>query len=394
MANFQDYVVLNSDTLSFLGNQLVVGNGTSNSASIVWSNSVASEAIYAAPTANRTQFLQDANGTIALLANIQNLNVAAGTQTGSTGTIVFVGSNGVTFGMSGSSQITASVAAQSVQPGIVAISASTQQQTTGTVVFSNSNNITFGMSSGAGGGTITASFANPAGAVAIAAGTQTGSTGTIVFSNSNGFTFGMSNSSVVTLSYSTRISAFSQWAGFETNYSISNQFMSLEKMSLPMYLSATQLVLLLALSGHTNSSGTLTISHAIYTNNAGTLSLATSTSAALTWGTGSNTSASSMYGGISGTRYFTIPISYNMPPGDYMAALNFNTSNDGTWRFFGRQGVSIVGTYAGVETATWLDGYSGSSTAAFPGSIALTNTNFIRTGAQALEQPGIIMLGS
>ena len=74
--------------------------------------------------------------------------IAAGTQTATSGTVVFADSNGLTWGMSGSSQITAaysqSTHSHSTAPG--AIAAGTQTATSGTIVWANSNGITFGMS--------------------------------------------------------------------------------------------------------------------------------------------------------------------------------------------------------------------------------------------------------
>lgn len=81
------------------------------------------------------------------------------------------------------------------------VSAGTNSISSGTLVFSNSNNVTFGMATN---GVVTASV--PAGAAdgvnVIAAGTQTANTtGTVLFQNSNGITFGLSNSSIVTASH-------------------------------------------------------------------------------------------------------------------------------------------------------------------------------------------------
>jgi hypothetical protein len=127
--------------------------------------------------------------------------VSAGTQSVSTGTLVFSNSNNITFGMSGSSRITASFSTLPETP--FGVSAGTQSVSTGTLVFSNSNNITFGMS---GSSRITASFSTlPETPFGISAGTQSVSTGTLVFSNSNNFTFGMSGSSQITASYTTPV---------------------------------------------------------------------------------------------------------------------------------------------------------------------------------------------
>lgn len=84
--------------------------------------------------------------------------------------------------------------------GAVSFSAGASSAALASVVFSNSNGVSFGLN----GSTITASVSPAAGdgANIIAAGTQTANTtGTVLFQNSNGITFGMSNSSVVTASH-------------------------------------------------------------------------------------------------------------------------------------------------------------------------------------------------
>ena len=103
-------------------------------------------------------------------------------------------SNGVSFGMSAST-VTAAVPSQTP----FAVSAGSQSVSTGTLVFANSNSVSFGMS---GSNQVTASFGQSTAPGAIAAGTQTAASGTVVFANSNGVTFGMSGSSQVSASYS------------------------------------------------------------------------------------------------------------------------------------------------------------------------------------------------
>lgn len=80
-----------------------------------------------------------------------------------------------------------------------AISAAGSSGSTGTIVFSNSNGVSFGMN----GNTITATVTPgaAAGVAAVAAGTQQATSGTVTFVNSNGLTFGMSGSSQITASH-------------------------------------------------------------------------------------------------------------------------------------------------------------------------------------------------
>lgn len=161
------------------------------------------------------------------------INLAAGTQTATSGTIQFANSNGVTFGMSNSSQITASVRTDYAGTGFSGTNASATLNSnglalsvaagggaafsggvstggntlgsTGTVsnqiVFAGGNNITLSQSTGAGGATVTISGPNT-----VAQSTQpvalSGSNGSFAFStatfgNSNGLSFYTTNGSMV-----------------------------------------------------------------------------------------------------------------------------------------------------------------------------------------------------
>jgi hypothetical protein len=177
------------------------GTQTATSGTVVWSNS------------NNVSFGMSDNSVITATASFsQSVQpdqfniIAAGTQTANTTqSVVFSNSNNVSFGMTNSSIVTATATfAQSVQPA-VNLAAGTQTATSGTVVFSNSNNVSFGMTNSS---IITASVADSVNI--IAAGSQTGNTtGTIVFSNSNNVSFGMSNNSVVTATATFAAGAFS-----------------------------------------------------------------------------------------------------------------------------------------------------------------------------------------
>lgn len=398
-SNFQDVVQLNQDTLSVLGQQLVLGSDAGSKSIVFAQDPALASALHLVasnPTAARTAIFQDANGTVGLVTAISanGVGVAAGA-------VVFSNSNNVSFGLNGST-ITASatVASVTVVSGIgvstIGNTLGDTGTTNGVVVFAGIGNITLSQVTAPGNNaTITISAAAPTAGVAISAGTQSGATGTIIFSNSNGFTFGMAGSLTITATYERRVTAFSQWAEFGTNYSISNASLSMQKVSMPMHLSVTGAAIVMALSGNTNSSGALTISMGIYTLSGSTASLASSGSRQLSWTSGSATSESSLYGGASGTRYRTFGINASLTPGDYMLGFWFRTTNNGTWRVFGRQGVNLVGLYDGIETLYFLDGRSTSSfVTGMPASFVATDTNYVRTGLPALQQPGVVLLGS
>lgn len=123
-------------------------------------------------------------GTTDVTSGDRGVAISAGTQLNGTGTVLFGNSNGVSFGMSGGSLVTASVAA------VKALAAGTTLGSGGTISFSNGNNVTFGMV----GNTITASVQTAGGTatgVGISAGTQLATTGAVVFSNANGVSFGL-----------------------------------------------------------------------------------------------------------------------------------------------------------------------------------------------------------
>lgn len=371
-------------------------------------------------------------GNIQVVARVAAINaIAAGTQTGSTGTIAFVNSNGVTFGMSNSSVVTASVAAAGINlsagttsnlasaytfadsNGVsfglnastltasiatsltnINVSAGTTSNNLSNVVFSNANNVTFGLA----GSTITASatIGSMQGSINLSAGTTSNLASAFTFANSNGISFGL-NASTITASVAAAvgtITAFSQDADFVTAFGVQPAVLSLQKLSLPMNHTATALAIIADFRGTSNSPGTITLSHAVYTLSGGTASLASSGSRIFSWTSGSDTNVSSEYGGASGTRYRTLAVSYGMTPGDYLFAWWLSSSGAATASIFGRAAMNLVGTFDGLDTSYFLNGISASSIAAFPASIAATATGYVRTGFSALRQPGCILVGT
>jgi hypothetical protein len=273
----------------------------------------------------------------------------------------------------------------------IAISASGSSVSIGTIAFSNSNGVSFGMD----GSTVTASIAALA-AINVSAGTTSQNLSNVVFSNSNGVSFGL-DGSTITASVGPgagSVFAFSQDADFVTHFPIVQAALSFQKLSLPMNISATQLAILAAISGSSGSSGALTVSHAVYTMSGTAASLVSSASRGLSWTSGAAATASSIYGGASGTRYRTLPVSYVMTPGDYLFAWGFSTANGEMVSVFGRAGLNVVGTFDGVEISQFLPGSSVSSAHALPNTLAATDTGYARTGFSALLQPGAILFGT
>ena len=321
-----------------------------------------------------------------------SVNFSAGTTSNNLTAITFSNSNGVSFGLNGST-ITASIAPPSAAN--INLSAGTTSNLSSAFTFANANGVSFGLNAG----TLTASIAPVASsltAINVSAGTTSNNLSALTFSNSNGLSFGL-NGSTITASVGGlvgTVTAFSQDADFVTNFPAMQAGLSFQKVSLPMNLLATQLAMLVALGGSSASSGALTISHAVYTFNGSTASLASSASRVISFTSGGNTGVSSQYGGASGTRYRTMGVSYSMPPGDYLFAWWISTANGVNASVFGRAGLNIVGGFDGVETSYFLNGSSVSSVVAFPPSVAATNTNYARTGFSAMLQPGVILIGT
>lgn len=127
--------------------------------------------------------------TGSVVAGLSNINVSAGTTSNNLTNMVFSNSNGVSFGLSGST-ITGSVAAAGLSN--INISAGTTSNNLSAFVFSNSNGVSFGLS----GSTVTGSIATSLTNVNISAGTTSNNLSAFVFSNSNGVSFGLSGSTV------------------------------------------------------------------------------------------------------------------------------------------------------------------------------------------------------
>ena len=259
----------------------------------------------------------------------------------------------------------------------VNISAGTTSNNLTNFVFSNSNSVSFGLS----GSTITASIPNQ----------------TFVFSNSNNISFGVAGSTITASAGRPQMSQL-MWPEYawETNFPVANATFSMQHFNAKADIIATQANLLAILSGNTNSSGALTVSLGIYTMSGSTMSLASSDSRVISWTSGSQTTIGSIYGGVSGTRYRTVSLNnWSVSAGDYMLGMWFRTTNNGTWNIFGIQGPTIVGALDANETNNYCNGLSNSSySTGMIASINVTNTNYVRTGGNALQQPGIVFLGS
>lgn len=330
--------------------------------------------------------------------------IAAGGVTATSGTVIFSNSNGVSFGLNGQT-MTAShngITSQTNQQMTLFATGNTTQSSTGTtnassVIFRGEGVASVGITNGSivvsvpAGGNVAAYGVSNLGNSAGDTGTRTG---TMVFAGVNGITLSQSTGAASnTISImGPRVSVFSHPGDWHaTNFTISNATLSLHKFSVPNVITATRIQVLMDLTGNSNSSGALSMSFAFYTLSGSTASLATSGSRELSWTSGSETSASTRYGGVSGTQFRTIALNATVQPGDYLLGVWFRTTNNGTWRIWGRPAVNIVNLHEGTDA--WMDGTTTASfTTAMPASIHLSN--YAKTGAAALRQPGFILLGT
>lgn len=339
-------------------------------------------------------------------AGISNIGNTSGTSGTVTGTLVLAGGNNITVSQStdaGGATITIS-GANNNQTVVSAAGVSTGGNTAGdtgttqgTIVFEGINNITLSQST-APGSSATIRISGPA-AIAAAAGTQTATSGTVVWSNSNNISFGMSNSSVITAIAKNTLRLFSHNADWYSNWVPQPGILSLAKFSMPMDMSASRMQFVLNFTPpavFSNSSNQFTVSAGLYTFSASTLSLLSSASQTYSWTSGSATTASTVHGGNTGTQYRTVPWNVTLTPGDYMMGMWWSVDDRSqNFNIFGRQGMSIANALDANQTNIYLDGVSTSTFAtAMPASINLTNTNYNRTGASALRQPGFIIAAS
>lgn len=185
-------------TVSAVGNTTVNSSGT-------WPNAISARAygILSIGTSNGSLLFSTPDPVDFTYLSVGNSNL--GNTAGDTGVfsqrMVLVGSNNITLsGSSNGGSVTLSIIGAGGGAGGVAISAGTQSVSTGTMVFSNSNGISFGMS---GSSRITASYTVPTNVTAFAVSNTTqSSTGTIalsslIFAGAGVASVGVTNGSVV-----------------------------------------------------------------------------------------------------------------------------------------------------------------------------------------------------
>jgi len=156
-------------------------------------------------------FYKDTAGNTQVIANSAYSSGVAiqgsGTSVVGTGTVQFANSNGVTFGLNGSTITASAVSGPSIQ------GSGTDVVSAGTVQFANSNGVTFGLN----GSTMTASVAVSAPNVTFSAGTASIATGSVVFASSNGISFGLTSNTITAGSVLSSYAPVGQYSGYNRN---------------------------------------------------------------------------------------------------------------------------------------------------------------------------------
>jgi hypothetical protein len=306
--------------------------------------------------------------------NFANLSVSAGTTSGSLGSIVFSNSNGVSFGLNGST-ITASAAGGG---GGVAIAASNSTFTSGTVVMS------------AAGGALTISNGAQSALFSVPQTSSLSATGGISIST---------NGSTISIGYAgTTESGYNPYADLPIVISQLGQGSLLLDPNLVPTFQYDRVLLPIFNTNTNNSSGShsLTFAVGLYTRNASTLSLLGSTSAS-TAVTHSGTQGS--YSLFSGMRHFSIGSTRTVTAGRYWMAFASSTSSAGA---DGSYSNALEAVYSANSASNNFNGFFGvaqnnsqqftlgqgfysAATSGMPASIAFSQVNGVTALAQNMQ---------
>lgn len=174
--------------------------------------------------------------------------------------------------------------------------------------------------------------------------------------------------------------------------------LSFQRASFAYGLQATRMDMIGNLTVVASTAGSFTISAAMYTMAGSTMSLASSASLAVTWNSGTNSTAASIYGGQSGTRWRSLGVgTWAITPGEYMMGVMISgagvAGTTGSLTLYGGSGISLNADPGQVaHSAYFADGLYSAGTSAFPASAHLSV--IVQTGASALAQPYVRLAGT
>lgn len=279
--------------------------------------------------------------------------LAAGTQTANTtGTVKFADSNGISFGMSNSSQITASYTVPTVTNSSWTVSDAATSATVGRLAFTNSNGLTLSLStSNNGNHTVVGSYTVPStagliSAINVSGGTTSNNLSKLTFADSNGISFGL-NGSTLTATVKT------DYQSSNANYLTSQSNQALSGSNGSFAFQTATFGNLNGLSFYT-SNGSLVGSYTVPAAQTGIsgvqVSNTTYTSGTITFQNANGISfGSSGANGISAS--YTVPTQTNQTVGGYFVG---NTTGQSSSSTVDARSISIDG--AGIVSAGWSNG--------------------------------------
>lgn len=220
------------------------------------------------------------------------------------------------------------------------------------LVLVGTNNITLSGSTNAGSMTVSISGgAGGGGGVNISASNTLYTSGTVTFTGARGIEIATNANQnvIVQNNYDSLWHAYPWQPGQFVG--ISNGTLFIHNMDLSRPLTASAVHLPLSVSPQTNSTAGINISFGIYTrSNATRIDSVTSGSTSYSWSSSSNSSTN--WGGYSGLRVFTIPITINATPGNYWYVIGVRSSNAGSISFVCRDIAPTRLDFAGSNSAT------------------------------------------
>ena len=314
----------------------------------------------------------------------------------SSGVLTLAGGNNITLSQAGNA-VTISGGAGG---GGVGIAAGSQTATSGTILFQNSNAITFGMSDSS---VITASFSQSVQTQNIIqdvniAGNTSGTTsditsGTMTFAAGNNITLSQ-NGNAITISAG-GISKLSFWENIKGRQFNSQGLvagrLSVQRVLVPANVSATELdfirdITVGSIISVSSQTGAATVSIGLYAMTGSTANQLSSISAATTVGTGNST-------GVMNVRYGSVALgTWNITPGEYLFIICQSFTNVG-FNMFGANSININGgnsSGTGNYVQYWYDGTL-SAQSDLSASYNITNIN--RTGTLWM-QPWFAFIGT
>lgn len=278
-------------------------------------------------------------------------SVIVGTRTAAASVVEIGVANGVSFGLNavGGTLVTASVAAGATATGNVGgFSAGTQLGTSGTLSFADSNGISFGLD---GSASLTASF----NAIkSLSGGTTRITSGEAVFSDANGFRFGI-NGNTVTAGQQLRSGyTWAGEAGATSGSGVTVSAGSVFPFVIPYDITISRGDIMIGVSvGSAATSNTAAVAFSsaliVYSRNASTLNPIVGNIGNTTHSYASNTAN---YSSVTGGRFMSQPLATSLSAGQYFAYVHLSTATSSVGAATTNLGATISMFFNVAYTAT------------------------------------------